>query len=93
MLLGRCTRIDHARPFVGVFKSQFTIDLSNFDNNFPQNGSKNEDTAPRTRTGCPHEGPSVVPRRREEWLGEASPEREGRLVTLCSLAIALSRLP
>jgi len=49
----------HARPFVGVFKSQFTTDLSIFDNNIPQNGSKNEETAPRTRTGYPHEGPSV----------------------------------
>ena len=52
----------HARPFVGVFKSQFTTVLSIFDNNFPQNGSKNEETAPRTRTGYPHEGPSV-----EKW--------------------------
>ena len=51
--------ITHARPFVGVFKSQFTTNLSIFDNNFPQNGSKNEETAPRMRTGCPHEGPSV----------------------------------
>jgi hypothetical protein len=31
----------HARPFVGVFKSQCTTGLSIFDNNFPQNGSKN----------------------------------------------------
>jgi hypothetical protein len=51
----------HARPFEGVFKSQFTTDLSIFDNKFPQNGSKNQETAPRTRMGYPHEGPSVVP--------------------------------
>ena len=44
---------------MGVFKRQFTTDLSIFDDNFPQNGSKNEETAPRTRTGYPHEGPSV----------------------------------
>ena len=44
---------------MGVFKSKFTTDLSIFDNNFPQNGSNNEETAPRTRTGYPHEGPSV----------------------------------
>jgi len=50
----------HARPFVGVFKSQFTTDLSIFDKKIPQNGSKNEETAPRTRTGYPHEGPSGV---------------------------------
>jgi hypothetical protein len=49
----------HARPCVGVFKSQITTDLSIFDNNFPQNGFKNEETAPRTRTGYPHEGSSV----------------------------------
>ena len=50
----------HARPFVGVFQSPFTTDLSILDNNFPQNGSKNEEMAPRTRTGYPHQGPFVV---------------------------------
>ena len=54
-------QLHHARPFVGVFKSGFTTDLSIFDNNFPQNGSKNEETAPRTRTEYPHEGPFVAP--------------------------------
>jgi hypothetical protein len=34
--------------------------LINFDHNFPQNGSKNKETALRTRSGYPHEGPSVV---------------------------------
>ena len=48
-----------ARPFVGVFKSQFTTYLSIFDNNFPQNGSKYGSMAPNTGLGYPHEGPSV----------------------------------
>jgi hypothetical protein len=41
---------------VGVFKGQFTTDLSILDNNVPQNGSKNEETVPRTRTGYPAKG-------------------------------------
>jgi hypothetical protein len=48
-------------PSWGCFKNQFATELSTFDNNSPQNGSKNEETAPKARTGCPHEGPSVVP--------------------------------
>ena len=48
----------HARPFVGVFQSQFLPGLSTFDNNSQQNGSKSGDTAPRPGTGYPHEWPS-----------------------------------
>ena len=49
----------HARPFVGVFQSQFLPGLSTFGNNSQQNGSKNGETAPRPGTGYPHKGPSV----------------------------------
>ena len=37
----RSTSLHHAKSFVGVFKNQFPSGLSTFDNNFPQNGSKN----------------------------------------------------
>ena len=47
----------HARPFVGVFQSQFLQGLSTFDNN-SKNGPKTGETAPRPGTGYPHEGPS-----------------------------------
>ena len=50
----------HARPFVGVFQSQFLPGFSSFDKNSQQNGSKNGETAPRPATGYPHEGPSVA---------------------------------
>ena len=57
---GTWREMDHARPFVGVFQKAICNRLSTFDNNSPQNGSKNEEMAPRTRTGCPHEGHSVA---------------------------------
>ena len=41
-------------------KSHFWKIASTFGNKCPPNGSKNEETAPRPRTGCPHEGPFVV---------------------------------
>ena len=41
-------------------KSHFWKISSTFGDKCPQNGSKNGQTAPRTGTGCPHEGPSVV---------------------------------
>jgi hypothetical protein len=34
--------------------------LSTFGDKCPQSGSKNGQTAPRTGTGYPHEGPSAV---------------------------------
>ena len=40
-------------------KSHFWKISSTFGDRCPQNGSKNGETAPRTGTGCPHEGPSV----------------------------------
>ena len=62
----------HARPFVGVFQSQFLPGLSTFDNNSHQNGSKNGETAPRPGTGYPHEGPSVGFERRKESAVDAT---------------------
>jgi len=51
---------DHARAFDTSIKSHFRKILSTFGNKCPQNGSKNEQTAPRTSMGYPHEGPSVA---------------------------------
>ena len=50
----------HARPFEGVFKSQFIKDLSTVGDKYPKNGSKNQPMAPTTNLGCRHEGPRVV---------------------------------
>ena len=44
-----------ARPFVGVFKGHFFRKRGRFSPNV----DKNEEMAPRTRTGYPHEGPCV----------------------------------
>ena len=41
-------------------KSHFWKISSTFGNKYPQNGSKNGQTAPRTGMGCPFEGPSVA---------------------------------
>ena len=49
----------HARPFEPAIKSHFWKISSTSGDKCPQNGFKNEDTAPITRTGYPHEGPSV----------------------------------
>ena len=43
----------------GISKVNFQETLSSFGDKCPQNGSKNEEMAPRTRTGYPHIGPSV----------------------------------
>ena len=50
----------HARPFEPSIKSHFSKISSTFGDKCPRNGSKNEEMAPRTRTGYPHKGPSVV---------------------------------
>ena len=50
----------HARPFVGVFKSQFQEAFSIFGDKCPQDGSKNDQMVPRTALGCHHEGPLVA---------------------------------
>ena len=47
-------------PSLGYSKSQFLTGLSTLENNFRQNGFKNGQTAPRTGTGYPHEGPFVA---------------------------------
>ena len=52
----------HARPFAGGFKRHFCEDLSTSGDKCPQNGSKNEATAPRTGLGCSREGPRAEPR-------------------------------
>ena len=46
-------------PSWGYLKVNFSETLSSFGDKCPQNGSKNEETAPRTRTGYPHAGPGV----------------------------------
>ena len=50
----------HPRPFEPSIKSHIRNMLSTFGNKCPQNGSKNEQTAPRTNTGYPHIGPFVA---------------------------------
>jgi hypothetical protein len=67
----------HARPFMGVFKSQFIEHLSTFDDTCPQNGSKNDPMVPRTTLGCPHEGPCADTRSRTASAG-VSPILETR---------------
>ena len=42
--------------------------LSIFGDKCPRNGSKNEEMAPRTKTGCPHIGPFVAPLLTCFWL-------------------------
>jgi hypothetical protein len=44
----------------GYLKVNCSETLSIFGDTYPQNGSKNEQRAPRTSMGCPHQGPSVV---------------------------------
>ena len=58
----------HARPFEPSIKSQFLEILTTFGDKCPQNGSKNEQTAPRTNTGYPHIGPFVASQS-TEWIG------------------------
>ena len=60
--LQRRRKKSHAGPFVGVFKSQFIEDSSTCGDKQSQNGSNNEQTAPRTSMGYHHKGPSV-----EKW--------------------------
>ena len=43
----------------GYLKVNSSETLSIFADKCPQNGSKNEQRAPRTSMGCPHQGPSV----------------------------------
>ena len=57
----------HAGLFVGVSQKSIEKSLSSFGDKCPQNGSKNEETAPRTKTGYPHIGPSVVGPQGIEW--------------------------
>jgi hypothetical protein len=45
----------------GISKVNSSETLSIFGDKCPQNGSKNEQRAPRTSMGCPHIGPSVDP--------------------------------
>ena len=59
--------VDHPRPFKPSIKSQFFEILTTFGDKCPQNGSKNEQTAPRTNTGYPHIGPFVVWRKRARY--------------------------
>ena len=47
-------------PSWGYLKVNFSETLSIFGDKCPRNGSKNEQTAPRTSMGYPHIGPSVV---------------------------------
>ena len=83
----------HARPFVGVFKSQFIEDLSTFGDKYPRNGSNNEEMAPRTRMECPHEGPRVDPFHgransahiRQSGLDSGSDVRELRFSKSCKV--------
>jgi len=49
-------------PSWRYLKVNFSETLSIFGDKCPQNGSKNEQTAPRTKTGYPHIGPFVVNR-------------------------------
>ena len=57
-------------PSWGYLKVNFSDTLSIFGDKCPQNGSKNEQTAPRTNTGYPHIGPFVVPAPNEQvFLG------------------------
>ena len=49
----------HARPFEPSIKSRCWEILTTFGDKCPQNGSKNEQTAPRTSMGYTHEEPSV----------------------------------
>jgi len=44
----------------GISKVNFQETLSSFGDKCQQNGSKNEQRAPRTSMGCPHVGPSVA---------------------------------
>ena len=46
-------------PSWGYLKVFFSETLSMFGDKRPQNGSKNEEMAPRTKTGYPHIGPFV----------------------------------
>jgi hypothetical protein len=43
----------------GISKVNFQETLSIFGDEYPQNGSKNEQRAPRTSMGCPHIGSFV----------------------------------
>ena len=52
-------RLSHARPFVGVFKGQFDSFFRK-RGRFSPNVDKNEEMAPRTRTGYPHEEPFMI---------------------------------
>ena len=47
---------NHARPFDTSIKSHFWKILSTFGDKCPENGSKSEEMAPRTRTGYPTKG-------------------------------------
>ena len=49
-------------PLWGYLKVNFSETLSIFGDKCPRNGSKNEQTAPRTNTAYPHKGVCVVPR-------------------------------
>ena len=47
-------------PSWGYLKVNSSETLSFFGDEYPQNGSKNDQMVPRTTMGCPHEGPRVV---------------------------------
>ena len=60
----KCQRYPPARstqgPSWGYLKVNSSETLSIFGDKCPQNGSKNEEMAPRTKTGYPHIGPFVA---------------------------------
>jgi len=58
----RGRRLPTQGPSWGYFKVNSSETLSIFGDKCPQNGSKNEQRAPRTSMGCPHIGPFVVAR-------------------------------
>ena len=54
-----CFRHTTRGPLWGYLKVNFSETLSIFGDKRPRNGSKNEEMAPRTKTGYPHIGPFV----------------------------------
>ena len=65
----------------GISKVNFQETLSIFGDKCPQNGSKNEQRAPRTSMGCPHIGPSVGPLAEPARVGTSTVTGPGRTFT------------
>ena len=51
----------HKALLWGIWKVNFQEILASFGDRYPQNDSKNEQTAPRTSMGHLHEGPRAEP--------------------------------